>query len=619
MRNCELTLSNNNFMANFYGIDTYESTVSISDSQFINNWGDNIVTDSSNIQIKNITVNNSNEIMNTLDCDIRIENSTFTDNNLIWFYNSEVLIYNTTFIEIVEGIYFYNASATIKNSRFENCYYCLWLTEMKTSALENNSFYDCSYSMIEIRNSKDITLKNNKLIKTLWGIMIYDSSVLIENNTIMNSSLTGISESGSKSIIRNNLLSNNSVGIYTVDSTSLIMNNTIVGNHVGITCYISLPQIVGNLIADNADWGLNITNFDPVLHDNSFSDEQYPQNGLGRIIRYGLLELSVQDSYGNIIRGVKIQVKNNENKLVIDEAQYINKKTVSYLIPIYEILNSGSKKNYNPFWVSGLWGTEEYGYTHQSKSVDLTEGATVNLTLTLPDLYVNSEDIRISNLNPKHGDNIEFEVTIHYQGNQVDAKDIEVSLTANGGIVKRFPVSFNASSEPQNQTFTIPWKVVAFESDKMNIRVVIDQTNKLENHELNYDDNNIATTSLDVEGKELSTGMGISLIQFCGIVILIVVLLFLLFLFLMIRSKAKTQRDQAMMTPDEFAEKRTSITIKREDKPEDEANKKVEDKDSTKRKVGPGPRKKQKPGPKKTMKEKLREDLNRPVPPRIKW
>jgi hypothetical protein len=604
----------------------------------MNNWGNNIIAQDSKVLMDNVTIDNGNEIIYTLNCTVMIENSNFSDDNLLWFYQSKVYWNNTTSTGIVEGIYFYFSSVKISNSTFENCNYCLWLNQMNQSTIENNSFFDCQYSVIEIRNTKDLQVKNNKIKRTVRGIVIIDSEVSVHNNTIENSSLFAISESGSFANIKNNMISNNSIGFYSHDSKSYVLNNTIVGNHIGIISYESIPQIIGNLIANNSEWGLNITNYDPVLIDNRYSDSHHPPNGFGRLIRNSLIDLNIKDLYGNPIMGVRIQVMDKDNKMVVNEYYYGKADTVNYIIPIYEITNAGVKHEFNPFTVSASWGDEEYGITKESREANLSAGTAFNLTLTLPDLYLTSDDIIISDTNPKHNDEIEFEITIHYIGSQVDAKDIDVSLTANGGIVKRFQVSFNASSLPQNRTFKIPWRVVAFETGEMNVRVIIDQVNKLENHDLDYEDNNIATTTIDVEGKELETPRSLSLVQICGVIILIIVLLILLSIGILYKRRRKLQK-QLEIQSGELISGKGEDTDKGKGKPGTETDL---EKDTTPKKLG-GKKDKseelhdkkmkkqpdsgaQKIGstggkgkPKKSIKEKLTEDLNRDVPPRIKW
>jgi len=397
--------------------------------------------------------------------------------------------------------------------------------------------------------------------------------------------------------------------------------------------YESTPQIVGNLIANNSEWGLDIINYDPVVVNNVYSDSQHSQNGLGRIRKNSVIKLQVKDAYNNSIGDIRIQVENNAQELVIDEP-YGKAEIITYQIPIYEVSNSGIKTEFNPFTVSASWGNEESGYTKESKQLTLVEGATFNLTLTLPDLYVTSDDIKISKINPKDGDKIEFYITIHYIGNQVSAKDIEVSLTANGGVVKKFLVSFNASTEPQNQTFTIPWKVIALETDKMNIRVRIDQKNKLENHDLDYEDNNIATTSIDVEGKDIKARENLSLVQICGIVILIIVILMLLIIAILYRVKRNLQKEleEKLRTMD-LSEKKPETDEQVESVIKELEKQREKEKKLDKLKKKKDKKQKKKPGTgttvlensgknkktQKSLREKLSEDLNRDVPPRIKW
>jgi hypothetical protein len=270
----------------------------------------------------------------------------------------------------------------------------------------------------------------------------------------------------------------------------------------------------------------------------------------------------------------------------------------------------------------------------------------MNLTLVLPDLYLNSSDIQISDRKVKHGDMVDITVTIHYSGTQMSANEINVTVTAKGGIIKRFPVSFNASSKPQSKTFVIPWDVVAFKSGEADIRVTIDQANSLENHLLDYEDNNIASTEMEVEGKKLRSGTGITITQFCGLVGIIIVILILIVIIIIMKIKA--QRHIQHQEQQEFEERkpkgkgpqgdigRGEVKRKKQlkepkhpgkaKKTGKDVDKKVNDKqEETTRKKGGSEKtggekiNKEKSGKKKSLKEKMVEDLNRDLSPRIKW
>ena len=595
-KDSKLVLWDNQFDSNFIGIYVVNCDLTLQNNLFSYNWNFGLYGELSNIKIKNTIINYTYVIINSEKCSISIENSSFFDNNYLWFYDSEVYLYNTTISKSTEEILFNNVTATISQNIFDRCYCGLRLVKIKNSVVDNNSFYNSTYCSIEIQNSQELFVKDNYLSGSIWGILIYDSTVSIINNTITDSSLIAIGEYGSNSIIRNNLITNNSIGIGTQSSTTSIKNNIIVENIMGITCVNSDPSIIDNLIANNSEWGINNTDSDPILSGNRFSDEDHQPNGLGRIIRLSEIRIYIRDSYDNQIEDAKISVVNKNNTIVINR-DYGSSGTL--FLPVYQILNNGVKEEFNPYIITGSWGDENNGYTTASKTVSVSKSMTINITLPLPDLYITSSDIQISDISPKHGDKINFAITIHYAATQVPANEINVTLTANGGIIKRFPISFNSSTTAQSQIFQIPWEVVAFKSEDLNIRVTIDPSNTLENHQLNYEDNNIANTTIDVEAEPLRLSSSLTMNQVCGIIILIIVILILIIIGSLYRKRVKGQKK---------SEFETDLKSKPDGKQKQKNGKTMNNSKDNKKASG-----------KKTIKEKMIEDLNRDISPRIKW
>jgi hypothetical protein len=338
--------------------------------------------------------------------------------------------------------------------------------------------------------------------------------------------------------------------------------------------------------------------------------------------------INVRDLNGKVIFGVTLVLIDNTGIKRIDESYGNFDGTFEYLVPIYLISNSGIKEVFSPFSITASWGDPQSGYTTASKKLDILTKNTINLTLNLPDLYISSDDIIISDTNPKGGDKIDITFTVHYSSSQVDAKNVNVNLTADGGIIKNLKVSFNASAEPQNKTFTIPWKVMALESHDMNIRVTINPSTPIENKQLDYDDNNVASTEISVEGSGLRKPGGLTAVQLCGIGILIILLLAILIILFVFRLRSKKMKQsmgpEQRLESEQHGDRRKppgsgeplrKVGQKREQQKNID---KVHDKrikDSLSKEKGSS----NKSGQKKPLKEQLVKDLNRTVPPRIKW
>jgi parallel beta-helix repeat protein len=654
----KITIMDNDFESNYFAIETIKGEVTYINNTFYGNLEINVFSEETNVEIFDSRFYYGNILLFAKKGTVLVENSTFYDGFSVWFEESDVHIHNSSFSNTREATVLQSSTAVIKNNILESCELGIRVVNGNTTIIEDNIIKNSTYLGLEVWSSVDLTVKNNSILNCRNGINLFDSEIWVTDNTIKDSTYLGIGDYSQDAIIKNNLISNNALGIGLFYSKSLVFNNTIIRNEIGIISHSSTSDISNNIIADNLKWGLNISNIDPQLSGNIYQNEEYPANGLGRITRNAEIQVRVKDTKDNEIRDTTITVY-DEDKVVFIEQTY--GASGEFFIPVYQISNLGEKKNFNPYTVSASWGSESTGYTITSRSFEAESYEQINLTLQLPDIYVSKDDIEISKSKLKHGDTVEFKVTIHYIGTQIPAKDINVTLTVDGGIIKRFPVSFNASSGVQNLTIPIKWKVVAFKSGNMTIRVNIDRVNQLENHQLDYEDNNIASTEITVEGKELQdAGVNLNNTQICGLFLIIVTLLIIIIVSILYKLKMRTIKkyEQEILGRENRVDgpkqgesaDRDEITEKGKT-PEDELSdsdkikgtggrtgkRKRMDKgnqhNSGKTKVEKNKKNKEnkiekvdgikkgynKDGSKKTMKEKLTEDLNKDVPPRIKW
>jgi parallel beta-helix repeat protein len=678
-----LELKDNEFKDNLFAIQVVESDLFLDTCSFHDNLEFNIYAEKTNVTLKNSTINSSFALIYITSGKVVIDDCLIYQTGLFSLEDTDMVLKNSIIEECEVGLSLYLSKGKIRNNIIKNCSYGLGLIICQNTLIENNVFENCSRSNIGITSSDGVQIKNNSLFGATTGIESEESSVDIINNTISGAWLAGIGCYESVGTYKNNLIYDNliGIGIYTpfVDylrtSPLIIINNTIVENKIGISSYSSEPQIRGNIIAENLDWGINITNRDPELSGNIFSNEQYSPNGLGRIIRYSDILVDLYDQYNNNIDDAQLTVA-DENKVVVLTKRSDLENVFS--VPIFKILNSGIKQEFNPYTVSGSWGNDNIGYAITNESIVANGRSKVNLTLNLPDIFIQPSDIEISDTSPKHGDKIEFKLTFHFPPSDLGIKDVNVTLTADGGIIHRLSLSFNSSNLEQNLTVTVPWKVVAFESGKMAIRVTIDPMNPYEDRFLGYDDNNIAIKSIDVKGKpQETTGLSLDARQLIGLIMIVLAFLILLFLGIsaLAKSKAKSdllkengellkgkEKDEEDSTEPSAKDQPGEKEVKEGDEgfevdKEDEEGKGVEDKeedmededikedikedieededtegkkkepdedkigkkDKHSKSEGKKTNAKEKIGGKKSMKEKLVEDLNKDLPPRIKW
>ena len=654
----ELTIMDNDFESNYFAVETVRGEVTFINNTFYGNLEINIFTEETNIEIFDSKFYNGNILLFSKKGSVLVENSTFYDGYSVWFEESEVQILNNSFTNTREATVLQSSAAIIKNNILENCELGIRSVNGINSTIENNIIRNSTYLALEVWSSVGLTVKNNSILNCRNGINIFDSEVWVIDNIIQNSTYLGIGDYSQNCVIKNNLISHNEFGIGLYFSRSSVFNNTIILNEVGIISHSSNADISNNIIADNLKWGLNISNIDPQLSGNIYQNEEYPANGLGRISRNAEIQVSVKDTRGNEIRDTLISLYNKDEMVMIKQTYG---SSGEFFIPVYRISNMGQKQEFNPYTVSASWGSESTGYTVTSRTIEAESMEQINLTLQLPDIYISKEDIEISKSKLKHGDIVDFKVTIHYIGTQVPAKDIDVTLTADGGIIKRFTVSFNTSSDVQNLTIPISWKVVALKSGNMTIRVNIDQINPLENHQLNYEDNNIAWTYISVEGNELkNAGYSLNTTQFCGMILIVITLLIIIIVSIFYKLKMRTikkyekeilgketrtaePKHGEIGVEDEIPEKgKIQVSeVSQSDKtkgngglrakrnkmakgkqPISKRTKADENKGKRANKTNSVDRIKtgyNKNGSEKTMRQKLTEDLNKDVPPRIKW
>jgi parallel beta-helix repeat protein len=628
--NSKVTLYNNHFFSNLMGFSGVSSEISMINSTFTSMFDHAIVGYQSEILLKNVTITNCNTIMYCFQSSIQFEDSTISNSIDLWLEISDFTIINSTISAIQEQLYFSSANISFRNNIIENCNYGITIFSSYNGVFENNTI-DSSVA-IRFHYCYNLLVQNNTITGNFVGISILSSNITIQSNTISNSTYSGISvyyDSYGGSI-KNNMINNNTIGISISNSEYNIINNTIVENHEGISSQSSKIVITDNLIAGNTEWAINITDVDPVLRNNKFDSEEYSVNGQGQIHKQIQIRVNVRDQYGNFIDDSKISVSDKNNNNALGESQ--GQPNQGILIPVSKKFNSGTTDDFNPFTITALWGNN-FGYTTSNKVITITEPMIIDLVLPLPDIYVTNDDIKISTYKTKHGDKIMFDVTIHYYGEQVAAKDIEVSLTADGGVIDRFNVSFAPSPNHQSKNFEIPWEVVAYKDGEMDIQVTINswdnfQSISIENYKLNYDDNNTAVSTIEVEGYEIDKGGSwLNFGQFCilSILILVILILIILYLILKVKSKAKQKEQKEMFDElDTIRKEKDELKIKK-GKKEKKGKIGKGGSEQIKIKGQAGPKTKNAPSEtlndlkkRKSLKDKLAEDMTGEGP-KIRW
>lgn len=546
-------LDNIYFNENIQGMEIARSNLELVNSTFINMKSDGIFGYSTVFNIRNTIFENCE---NTLYCEestVSIDNSTFNSNGGLGIRGSNVNFVNSK-ISSLGGFYLVNVTGMVKNNSFENCISGIALLYSKGAIIENNSIIVKEDYLgmgenigIGVVQCQDILIENNLIQVNTIGISVFESDVIIINNTVY-SKFAGISLYiwGYEYIVKNNIISNCSIGIIIESFEGEIINNTIVQNQEGISCSGSNISINNNLIANNSDWGINITGVEPILTENRFSDQYHKPNGKGRIIKMFDITFRAKDAFGYYISDYFLSVFDKDNNIPIYEEIIGATGRYDTQIPIYKILNSGEKQEISNLVATASWGNEYIGYIENSKTFRIPDTSRINFTIPLPDLYLTRDDITISNPSPKDGDVVEFMVTVHYNG-KVPARNISVTLTVHRKTIKEQFISFEGSDESQSQTFSASWTVPVSSTEKYKkITVSIDPDNPVENHRLNYERNNtvlfVLNVTADEEPVDYYTWEGSSGTVLCSIIVIILIVILLIIIAFMIKRKAKKKK-----------------------------------------------------------------------------
>ncbi|MDW8851934.1 right-handed parallel beta-helix repeat-containing protein [Flavobacterium sp. MMLR14_040] len=203
--------------------------------------------------------------------------------------------------------------------------------------ISNSIIRNSEQSAISIRNSANLTIRNNKIYNCAYGLSIDTTEkIIVENNEIFNLSIIGLNiyQAATSSVFKNNIIHdclyygvqlmnvdytlerniiyNNDSGIYVSYSKPNIINNTIIFNRDGISLYdneaykITNPVINSNIIAYNSNYAIysRSTNKPQSVSYNLFSNNTA---GTGNVLPVGVGPIITQnknntpsDAYYNI-------------------------------------------------------------------------------------------------------------------------------------------------------------------------------------------------------------------------------------------------------------------------------------------------------------------------------
>lgn len=492
-----LTTDNSSIFSNYYGIYSTYSRLQIEDSELNNNW----------VGIK------------ADNCVGELNNNIFTSHYFqgIDTYRTEFTIYNCTIL----GHPTENSDYSADNIGV-------------MGVLSNFTIYECTikYNRVGIDDGYSSNIK------------IYDNLITGNYNGIFNFLAEEFE-------VYNNTIVDNYAGIYSWDSNLNIYNNLITANIFGIvykqTASDNLDleiSIKNNIIANNADWGMYVFNHEADISDNTFVDDSGKPNGQGKILQEFPFTIYVDDLYDEPITLVKIEIQDILGNTVASGMTNTNGELEVYNLTYYKLLNDNSEIYYNPHEVTVKWGDDDWGYVIDRATVEISEVSNITFKLSLPDVFISDDDLKISKTRPHSGDNVNIEATVHYTGG-IPASDLTVVFTENGAIIEE--VKIDTIADGETKKVSIKWKVYSPSDATINLRVRVDTPSGFEYHRTVYRKNNNASHEISVKGEDepfrgivLTGEECIAISPFVGIIFIVILIL----IFAIIRKRRKARKEQ---------------------------------------------------------------------------
>jgi parallel beta-helix repeat protein len=248
------------------------------------------------------------------------------------------------------GIHFYNnSSPIIQNNTLtanENCIMCV----DSNPTIQNNDITANNNSGISLFNSNP-TIQNNNISQNTEGIRLDYSNPLIQNNTIYSNRRCGIEAyNHSNATIQGNNITGHfpspdwgwGAGILCYNSSGTIEENSITNNFNGIICHeYSNPSIDDNSITNNACQGVSCNNNSkPTIHGNTISQN----NETGIITDFD----GTSTIQGNVIaeNKVGIELKGNSPNNVVYHNNFLNNTEQTTSSGPLNAWDNGAEGNY---------------------------------------------------------------------------------------------------------------------------------------------------------------------------------------------------------------------------------------------------------------------------------
>jgi hypothetical protein len=497
-------------------------------------FGPGIWINGGSVAIRNSTLGNSTYSVLLEDGSLDIANSTF-ENNYYGIYGYEgsdlhingstmrnnyysVFLISTTDVLVTNSLFLTNLfGAYLDNSEleFDNCSFVM-NRETAVSAYGGSKLVIANsvisyqwesfpgYNIFLEESSLEMT--NSRSDKGMWGVYLVDCTATIEDSELVDNSFVGLFAYGSDVTVSSTILSDNDRGAVLENATGSVTSCDIVDNRLGLYILGSTPTVESNLIARNTEYGVLAQNLDFDLDEsNQFRDTQGNGNGLGLFRQVNNVFLKVRDSYGNLLNYVNYSVTDSSGMVLYsgDLNVRADSRGGVLLLDQYIINREGVREVPGPYNISVRWGGDEFGgYVETSEQVAIeTFGyQSVQVELPLPDLYIDDEDISISNKDLVEGDTVELTVTVHTTGH-LDPAGTNLSIFINDKLEQWFILESFDGETTKSVSLKVKSEADTF-TGKFRVKAVVKNYDYEQLYTMNpYNSNNTAEQWFELEDE----------------------------------------------------------------------------------------------------------------------
>lgn len=515
------------------------------------------------VLIRNTTIINSTYGIGVKGGELKVFNSSF-ERNFFALYSSSprgILIEDSKFSGNIYGLSAGSSSnITVSNCIFKTNYF--GLSSSGSDIVVSNSSFQTNYevginvyrgSKIEIKDtvvsddpnqwpSYNIYVENSEIKMAdslsgggLWGLYILNSTAELSGTDLMDNQVTGIFAFFSDLDITNATVQGSEYGFLLENSTAELSQNSVTRNRIGIYAVDSAPVIKNNTIGGNIEFGVQgqDRSFE-VGSGNVYDDGQGNPNGRGRFRQLSSVYVKVSDTYGNKLSHATITAENANGDKKYDGSLYLLSDVRGGKLNLdrYYIANDGSIVEPGLYNITAKWGKVDWGgYVSSSQviSCDSDGAAYLKFNLELPDIYVVSGELRLSNTNVKDGESVKLSIPVHTTGS-LSPDGTNVTIYLNDIFHERVRIdNFEGALD-----YTLEVELTAKADENTGrLRIRVD----VENHEYEefyfmapYNTNNTAELTVSIEPSDQGGGdkgmsvSGLSLFLFAVIVIVIVII-----------------------------------------------------------------------------------------------